>query len=297
LTIINKTSGFGWLFKNKVIAALDVGTTKVCCLIARVEKGGEIRIIGIGHHASRGVRAGVVVDVDAAEQAIGAAVHTAEEMAGETIRKVVINISGGKPTSWISTVDVPIAGREVEDVDVRRALACARQFQGAHDQEFIHSFAVDYAIDGTRGILNPRGMVGNELSVSIHSVIAQSSAVRDLTSCVGRCHLDIQSFVVSPFAAGLATMVEDEMALGCTLIDMGGGTTTISVFYDGKCHFMDVIPIGGDHVTKDTAHGLKTPLHQAERLKAIHGSAIARIDDAHEFIDVPLEGIASVKVV
>lgn len=245
--------------RGGVIAALDVGTTKVCCFIARVEDGGVLRITGIGHQVSRGLRAGTIVDMDAAEQAIGTTVHTAEQMAGETIREVLVNISGGQPTSQTSNVEVPIGGHEVNNADVRRALAQARQFQGGADQELIHSIAVGYAIDGNRGIRDPRGMFGDKLGVQLHTVTAGSSAVRNLTTCIARCHLDIDSFVVSPYAAALAALVEDEMELGCTLIDMGGGTTTISVFFDGKCVYTDCVPVGGAHVTNDIARGLTTP--------------------------------------
>jgi cell division protein FtsA len=276
--------------RSEVIAALDVGTTKVCCLVARVSRGGATHIIGLGHQVSRGLRAGAIVDLDAAKQAIGAAVHSAEEMARETIREVLVNVSGGQPKSLLTNVEVPIAGHEVRDGDVRRALTHARQIQGGADQELIHSIAVGYAIDGTRGILDPRGMVGRKLGVQIHSVIAGASAVRDLATCLARCHLDVEGFVLSPYSAGLATLVEDEMELGCTLIDMGGGTTTISVFIEGKCHFMDVVPLGGCHVTSDIARGLTTPPHHAERLKTLHGSALARADDEREFIEVPVEG-------
>jgi cell division protein FtsA len=276
--------------RGGVIAALDVGTTKVCCFIARVEDGGVLRITGIGHQVSRGLRAGTIVDMDAAEQAIGTTVHTAEQMAGETIREVLVNISGGQPTSQTSNVEVPIGGHEVNDADVRRALAQARQFQGSADHELIHSIAVGYAIDGNRGIRDPRGMFGDKLGVQLHTVTAGSSAVRNLTTCIARCHFDIDSFVVSPYAAALAALVEDEMELGCTLIDMGGGTTTISVFFDGKCVYTDCVPVGGGHVTNDIARGLTTPVAHAERMKTLYGSAVANAADEREIIDVPQVG-------
>jgi cell division protein FtsA len=276
--------------RGGVIAALDVGTTKVCCFIARVEDPGKVHIAGVGHQVSRGLKAGTIVDMDAAERAIGTAVHTAEQLAGETIRELLVNISGGQPASNTVKVEVPIGGHEVGDADLRRALNQARQIQDVPEQDLIHSIPVAYSIDGSRGIRDPRGMYGDRLAVELHTVRAASSAVRNLATCVARCHLDVESFVVSPYASGLACLVEDEMELGCTLIDMGGGTTTIAVFADGNCVFTDCVPVGGAHVTNDIARGLTTPVVHAERMKTLYGSAMANVADEREIIDVPQVG-------
>jgi cell division protein FtsA len=276
--------------RGDLIAALDVGTTKVCCFIAKIDEAGQARVVGIGHQVSRGLRAGTIVDMDAASQAIAHAVHAAEQMAGETIRDVVVNISGGQPTSRTTSVEVVVSGHEVGDADVRRALAQARQFQGTPEQELIHTLPVGYSIDGSRGIRDPRGMFGDRLEVQLHTVTAQASAVRNLATCVARCHLDIENFVVSPYAAGLAALVEDEMELGCTVIDMGGGTTTLAVFCEGNAVYTDCVPVGGGHVTNDIARGLTTPVVHAERMKTLYGSAMTSVADEREIIDVPQVG-------
>lgn len=276
--------------RGETIAALDIGTTKICCFVARIEDRGSIHIRGIGHQISRGVRAGSIVDMDAAEAAIAHAVHAAEQMAGETIRDVVVNISGGQPASHTMDVEVAIADGEVDDGDVRRALGQSRQVQTTPDMEILHAIPVGYAIDGTRGIRDPRGMFGDRLGVQLHIVTANAGPVRNLATCVARCHLGVDSLVVSSYASGLACLVEDEMDLGCTLIDMGGGTTTIAVFVDGHVVWTDCVPVGGAHVTNDIARGLTTPVVHAERMKTLYGNAMASVADEREIIDVPQVG-------
>lgn len=276
--------------RGGVIAALDVGSSKVVCFIAKVDDPGAIRVIGIGHQVSRGVRAGAIVDMEAAENAIGTAVHAAETMAGEQIRDVLVGLSGGQPESQTLTVETGIGGSEITDTDLRRALAHARNLNVAHDAELIHSIPVGYTVDGASGIRDPRGMVGEKLGVRLHVVTAAAGPVRNLASCVGRCHLGVEGFVMTPFAAGLSCLVEDEMDLGVTLIDMGGGTTSLAVFFDGKMVWTDSVPVGGAHVTNDIARGLTTTLAHAERLKTLYGSAMSAPSDEREVIDVPLVG-------
>lgn len=277
--------------RNGLIAALDVGSSKVCCFIAEALGPKLPRIIGIGQQASRGVKSGSVIDMDAAEAAIRGAVYAAEEMASETVQDVVVNLSGGYPASRQVRVEIPISGQEVGELDLRRALEEGQQVNGgqvdpASAPQLIHSIPVGFTLDGNRGIRNPRGMIGDRLGVDMHLVTARAGAVRNLSTCVQRCHLDVGGFVVSPYASGLSVLVEDEMELGVTLVDMGGGTTTISVFLGGQVIFTDAIPVGGGHVTSDIARGLSTALHQAERLKTLYGHAMAADVDDREVIEV-----------
>jgi cell division protein FtsA len=286
--------------RHGVVAGLDVGSSKICCLIGRAGVGRadappRIKILGIGQQISRGVKNGAVVDMEAAEQAILAAVHAAEQMAQETIERVVVNLSGGYPASRSVHVEVAIDGHEVGDGDLRRALEQGHQVEGVLGQpekgrQVIHSIPVAYTIDGSRGIRDPRGMYGERLGVNMHIVTAATGPVRNLATCVQRCHLDIAGFVVSPFASGLAALVEDECELGVTLIDMGGGTTSITVFFEGNAIHTDVVPVGGMHVTNDIARGLSTSLSHAERLKTLYGHAISASSDEREMIDVPQVG-------
>jgi len=316
--------------KRDLIAALDVGSSKVCCLVARVGDDGAPRVVGIGQQASRGVKSGNVVDMDAAENAVLIAVHAAEQMAGETIDSVFVNLSGGQPVSRSMSIEVSIAGHAVDDADLRRILRQSRlldeepgltegaasgpvngpangaagrngakprngaaESNGANGhgtdsrRQLVHSIPVGYSIDGSHGIRDPRGMYGETLGVDLHMVTAAIGPMRNLATCVNRSHLDIDGFVVSPYASGLSALVEDEMELGVTVIDMGGGTTSIAVFQDGNCIFTDVIPVGGQHVTSDIARGLSTPLAHAERLKTLYGHAIAASADSHDTIEVP----------
>ena len=276
--------------RGRLVTGLDVGTSKMCCFIARVGDEGRPQVVGIGHQISHGVKGGAIVDMEAAERAILATVHAAEQMAGETIRQVIVNVSGGYPASQTIGVEVDIAGHEVGDGDLRRALDHGSHVNGGEDRRLIHSIPVGYTIDGSRGIRDPRGMYGERLGVDMHLVTAASGPLRNLQTCIERCHLDIQALVVSPYAAGLSSLVEDEMDLGVTVIDMGGGTTTIAVFFDGNVVYTDSLPIGGAHVTNDIARGLSTPLAHAERLKTLYGNCIASPSDEREVISVPQVG-------
>ncbi|MEA2756007.1 MAG: cell division protein FtsA [Aliidongia sp.] len=275
--------------RGTLIAAIDIGTTKVCCFIARREPTGP-RILGIGHQVSRGVRAGQINDLDAAATSMLNAVHAAEQMAGETITEVILNLSGGFPPSRIVPVEMVLGGREIGDAEMKKVLGQGHAYRDAADRQIIHSVPVGFSIDGSRGIRDPRGMVGDKLGINMHIVSASSAAVRNTIAAVGRCHLEVAGIVVSPYAAGLSALVEDEMQLGATLIDMGGGTTTIGVFYDGAIVYADTVPVGGGHVTNDIARGLSTPISHAERMKTLFGCAIPSPSDERETITVPVVG-------
>lgn len=276
--------------KEGLVAALDIGSSKIACFIARIADNGAVRVVGIGHHASSGVRSGVITDVEAAETAILATVHAAEQMAGETIDEVVVNLSGGAPKSEILHYDVSIAGHEVGEADMRKVLAQGHEACRSDERELIHCIPVGYTIDGARGIRDPRGMYGERLGVSMHVITAMTGAVRTLATCLNRCRLDVSDIVLAPYSAGLSALVEDEINLGATVIDMGAGTTSMAVFYDGHLIHADSVPVGGAHVTADIARGLSTPIAHAERMKTLYGNAIASGTDDRELIDVPLMG-------
>ncbi len=273
--------------RHGTIAALDIGTTKVCCVIAHTDEDDRLHIRGFGHQVSKGMRAGTIVDMDAVEQSVVNAVHAAEQMAGEQIQGVVVNASCGYPASRTIGLEISVGGHEVSDADIRRALDKGREYQVDSDRSILHSIPVGYMIDGSAGIRDPRGMYGDRLGVEIHLVTAGASAVRNVMTCIDRTHLNVDAMVASPYASALACLVDDEMNLGVTLIDMGGGTTTIAVFFEGEVVFTDFIPVGGIHITNDIAHGLSTAVVHAERMKTLYGSAIASPADQHEVIDVP----------
>jgi cell division protein FtsA len=271
------------------IAALDIGSTKIACFVARSE-GQATRIVGVGHQISQGVRAGAIIDMEGAAAAITNAVYAAEQIAGETLKSVIVGTSCGQPVSHGVSVDVAIAGHEVTEADLRRVTGLGRGQETDPARKLLHAIPVSYAIDGSRGIRDPRGMCGERLGVRMHLVSAEASALRNLEAVIGRCHLDVENFVVAPYAAGLASLVEDEMDLGVTVIDMGGGVTSMAVFIDGHAVWTDSVPLGGGHVTSDSARGLSTPLTHAERMKTLYGSCITAGADEREVIDVPLVG-------
>jgi cell division protein FtsA len=275
--------------RGSIVAGIDIGSSKICCFIARVETEMP-RILGIGHQVARGVRGGMIVDLEAAGDSIRSAVHAAEQMAGETIGRVVINLSGGFAPSRIVKAEIDIAGREIVEADMQAALHRGYQMREAPDRQVIHSIPVGFSVDDSRGIRDPRGMIGGRLGVNMHLVTANAAGVRNHTAAIGRSHLEVEALVVSPYASGLACLVEDEMNLGVTVVDMGAGTTTIAVFFDGNMIFADTVPVGGSHVTNDIARGLSTPLAHAERMKALYGSAISATLDEREMIAVPQIG-------
>lgn len=283
--------------RNGLVAALDVGTTKVCCLIAEpgadraTGASGGPRIVGIGHQVSRGLRSGTIVDLDQAETSIRTTVEAAEQMAGQNIDRVIVNLSGGRPKSRLVAYEVAIGGHEITDGDLRRILEPGNLSSEKSDKrELLHRIPMGYGIDGNRGVADPRGLFGERLSVNVHVVTALRGPLRNLEAVVQRCHLDIEDVVVSPYAAALGCVSDEEKALGVTCVDMGGETTSVSVFFDGELVHTDVVPLGGNHVTKDIARGLVTPLNHAERLKTLYGNAMASANDDRQLIQVPSVG-------
>jgi cell division protein FtsA len=271
------------------VAALDIGTTKTCCVIARTD-GDRLEVLGVGHHQTRGVKAGRIVDLELARQAILDAVQSAEQSAGETLRGVWVNLPGGGPSSRTYTAEVDVEGREIGDAEMTAVLDRGRRAPEQPDRSAVHAIPTGFTIDGSRGIRDPRGMFARRLGVNVHVVSAATPALRTLNTAINHCHLDIQGVVIGAYASGLAVLVDDERELGATVIDMGGGTTSIAIFHDGNLVFTDQVPIGGQHVTSDIAGGLNTPLAHAEMMKTLYGTALASGGDAHVKIKVPLIG-------
>lgn len=292
-----KRNGSSLKPKSGLVAALDIGTTKICCLIAKpkVDRGpyGDSgpKIIGIGSHQSQGLRNGAVVDMDAAEHAIRAAVERAEQMAGDNIERVVINLSAGKPRSKLVACEVSIGGHGITEHDMRRLMDPATLLkETSDDREIVHKVPVGFSVDGNRGVRDPIGMFGNMLGVNVHVVTAAAAPLRNLRAVVQRCHLYVDAMVASPFASALACLVDDEKRMGASCIDIGGGTTSIAVFFDGELVHTDIIPVGGVHITNDIARGLSTPFAHAERMKNLYGTCLASASDDGEVIQVPLVG-------
>lgn len=276
--------------RGRAIAALDIGSTKVCCFIARVDERTGLRVVGIGHQAAAGTRGGDIIDMEAVENCVLSAVHTAETMCGERIRDVYVNVSCGRPRSRTMAAQINVAGNEISSADVRRVLDECRQQANGDGRAAIHSIPIGYSVDGSNGIRDPRGMYGDRLGVDVLFVTAAAGSVRNLKTCLAGCRLNIAGQVISPYASALACLVEDEMRLGVTLIDMGGGATSIAAFADGALVYTGSVPVGGVHVTNDVAIALNAPVNHVERIKALYGSATPGEADEQQLIDVPIVG-------
>lgn len=283
--------------RSAVIAALDIGTSKIACLIGRLKplNGGthlggrthSVELIGFGHTRARGIKAGTVIDMERAEEAIRIAVDAAERSAKVEIASVVLAISGGRLGSDSYAASVRLPAPSVEEGDIARVLDAASLHSVRDGRGVLHSLPVGYALDGISGIHDPRGMLGETLSVDLHVVTADLPALKNLVLCVERCHLTVESLIAAPYAAGLAVLAADEMEIGATLLDFGNGTTAAAVFAAGDCIHVDGIAIGGSHVTMDLARGLSTSAVEAERLKTLHGSVLAGSSDEIDMVTVP----------
>ncbi len=269
---------------------LDIGSTKVTCLIGRVEADGQLRVLGFGWHQSRGVRAGGITDLDEAERAIRKAVGDAETMADHRLRSVVVNLSCGHPESRLFNVQWPVGGRAVTEADLRRVMQEGRVRAAIEGRETIHVLPLAFAVDDTPGVADPRGLHCEQLGARLHVVDAGATALRNLELTLERCELSLAELVSAPLASGLSTLVEDERQLGATVIDMGGGTTGMAVFSEGHVLHTAQLPVGGGHVTNDIARVLSTPVAHAERLKTLFGNAESSPDDEREMLPLPLVG-------
>lgn len=269
---------------------LDVGSTKVTCLIGRVDGDGKLRVLGFGMRQSRGVRAGGITDLDGAEQAVRGAVGDAEIQADHRLRSVIVNLTCGAPESRLFGVQWPVGGRAVTEADVRRVVQEGRARAALEGRENIHALPLGFSVDATLGVADPRGLHCDVLSARLHVVDAAATALRNLETAVLRCELYISELVSAPLAAGLSALVEDERQLGATVIDMGGGTTGIGVFSEGNLLHTAQLAVGGSHVTNDLARVLSTSVADAERLKTVYGNAEGSPDDEREILSVPLVG-------
>ena len=269
---------------------LDIGTTKIACLIARAESDGSVRVLGFGWQRGSGVRGGTITDLERAERAIRACVGQAEDMADTRLRSITVNLSCGMPESRLFNVQWPVGGRAIEESDIRRVVSEGRARAEQEGRDIIHALPLAFSVDETSGVADPRGLHCGTLTARLHVIDATTNALRTLHTCIGRCDLDISAIVSSPMAAGLSTLVQEERELGTTVIDMGGGTTGMAVFAEGQLLHTALLPIGGTHVTSDLARMLSTPTDHAERLKTLYGSVHASPDDERELLPVPLVG-------
>lgn len=272
------------------VAVLDIGSSKVACFIGQLHDENEIEILGVGHQLANGIKAGLITDVGEVVDSIAAAVDAAEQMAEETIENVLVSINGTHLQSRNISVELEIASEGVSDQDIVDLVHEGCDSIANEERSLLHCFPLQYYVDDSKGLHDPRDMVGEVVGAELHILTAKKSVLTNLSQCLAKCHLNVSGYTVASHAAALSCLEKDERELGVTLIDMGGGVTTVSVFLEGRNIFSDVIPIGGKHVTSDIAQGLSTSLHHAERIKTLHGSAIGSPKDDEVMIDVPQLG-------
>lgn len=278
----------------KVTAAVDLGASKVTCFIMKpegVHRGDRtLSTCGVGYVQSRGIRGGTIVNLDEASAAIAQAVERAENLAGVNVQGVTIATAGGGLTSTRVTGRVSIGARPIADNDLVRAISNALAQIKLPGRRAIHILPMAWAVDGQGGVRDPRAMFGKTLGVELLVVSVAETVFNTLGACVERAHLQLDGVVAAPFVSALAALEEDEMDLGSVCIDMGGGSTSASVFRGGSLVHVETVPVGGQHVTQDIARGLSTSIVGAERIKTLHGSAIASANEDREMIEAPPRG-------
>jgi cell division protein FtsA len=269
------------------LVALDIGTSKVAVIVSDITPDGALDLVGTGFHPSRGLKKGMVVDIESSVNSIQRALEEAELMTGVKIREVVTGIAGSHIKTHNSKGMVAIKDREVSQYDIDRVLETARAMNIPSEQQILHVLVQEFIIDGQGGIKQPLGMSGTRLEVNVHIVTGAVSAAQNIMKCVRRCGLEVRDLVLQPLASSEAVLSEEEKELGVCLVDVGGGTTDIAIFHEGAIRHTAVIPIAGDQITNDIAMVLRTPTKEAEELKLAHGIAkrsLAHIDDT---IEVP----------
>lgn len=272
--------------EKNIITGLDIGTSKIVALIGEVSVDGTIEIIGIGRHPSKGLKRGVVVDIDATVNSIQRAVQEAELMAGCEVHNVYVGIAGSHIRSLNSHGIVAIRDKEVSAADVERVLDAAKAVAIPADQKILHILPQEYIIDHHGSIREPIGMAGVRLEARVHIVTGAVSAAQNIIKCVRRCGLEVSDMILEQLASSHAVLTDDEKELGVCLVDIGGGTTDIVVFSEGAIQYTAVIPIAGDQVTNDIAMALRTPAKAAEAIKLNHGCALPEAANASQMIDV-----------
>ncbi len=275
---------------RNLIVGLDIGTSKVAAIVSELTPMGEIEIIGIGVSPSRGLKKGVVVNLESTVQAIRSAVEEAELMAGCEIKSVFAGIAGSHIRSLNSHGVVAIKDKEVSQYDINRVIDSARAVAIPADQKILHILPQEFVIDLQDGIKEPIGMSGIRLEAKVHMVTGSVSAAQNIIKCIRRCDLEVSDIVLEQLASCTAVLTEDEKELGVCLIDIGGGTTDIAIFTEGAIKHTSVIPIAGDQVTNDIAVALRTPTQHAEQIKIQHACALSQLAEADEMIDVPSIG-------
>lgn len=275
---------------SNLIVGIDIGTSKVLAIVGEIGVDGEIEVIGVGHHPARGLRKGVVANIESTVQSIQRAVEEAELMAGCQIYSVFAGIAGAHINSFNSHGVVAIKDEEVTRNDIERVIEAAKAMAIPNDQRILHVMPQDFIIDGQDGIREPVGMCGVRMEAKVHMITGAVSAAQNIVKCIRRCGLEVDDIILEQIASSESVLTEDERELGVCMIDIGGGTTDIAIFSDGAIRHTAVIPIAGDQVTNDIAVAFHTPTPAAEELKKKHGCALVQLVDETQIIETPSMG-------
>ena len=273
--------------KTTTIAALDIGSSKICCVIAKVSRDKRIQVVGYGYNASRGIKNGVVTDIGQATIAVGNAVQDAEQMANEPIEKVIVSVSGFQICSVLKEASISLnKNRPINDSDLEKVYLKGTAKVNVGEYSLVHCIHNSYRLDGGELLKDPHNLFAEELSINILLGLIPEHVIKNLLTVVENAHLEVSGRVFDSYASGLACLVDDEKEMGATVIDMGGGTTSITSFKNGHPIYFSSIPVGGSNVTNDIAYGLTTSFSHAERLKTLHGCAFLTSQDSIETINV-----------
>ncbi|MEX2160825.1 MAG: cell division protein FtsA [Anaerolineales bacterium] len=275
---------------SPIVVGIDIGTTKVCTVVARVEQDGRVRVLGVGIEPSQGVRKGTVVDINAATRAIGHSIDKAERSSGLEITSALVSVAGSHIQSQNNRGAVGIAGHVISHQDVTRAIEVARAVPVPHNREVIHVIQRNFNVDGQEGIAIPVGMHGYRLEVEAHIITAAASTVENLRQCVAESNVAVSQFVLNPLASAEAVLTPTERDMGVVVCDIGGGTTDMAILIEGEVWHTMVLSVGGNHITSDIAHGLRIPFSQAEDIKIRYGHCVPAEVEAGETFAVKAFG-------
>src|SRR5258708_472658 len=294
-----ETAKTRWMPENSTarVAARDIGTRKIACMIARLKpcppsdafrgRSHAVELIGYSQIQSRGVKAGAVIDLAECEQAVRQAVSLAERMAKVRVESVLLSVSGGRPMGQLIEAAAGIRGGAVTASDVSRITSAGMRHATGEGRTVLHVLPVSYSLDGVKGIRDPRGMVARQFGVDMNVVTADAAVARNLMLVVERCHINVEAMAASPYVAGLSVLTDDEADLGAAVVEMGAGTTTIATYSAGRFVHASGFAVGGHHVTMDLARGLSACIADAERIKTLYGTVLTGGADAARFVAVP----------
>jgi|ACQI01.1.fsa_nt_gi cell division protein FtsA len=275
---------------SNIVVGLDIGTSKIAAIVGKIKTDGVIEVIGIGTHPSKGLKKGVVVNIDSTVESIQHAIDSAERMSGVRVDSVSVGIAGSHINSFNSNGMVAISNQEVQEEDVQRVIEAAKTIAIPSDQEILHILPQEFMIDSQGSIREPVGMSGVRLEAKVHMITGSVSSAQNITKCVERCDLTVDSLILEQLASSESVLSEDEKELGVCLVDIGGGTTDIAIFQNGAIRHTAVIPVAGDQVTNDIAVALRTPMVAAEQIKRDYACALPQLISTDEEIEVASVG-------